>query len=47
MGHRLVIVLRNVNGELARYEPFCKWDDYEYVGFGLRYVEIEQEEAAA
>src|SRR5712691_8632220 len=47
MGHRLVVVLRNVNGELARYEPFPKWKDQEYAGFGLRYVEsLGQTEAA-
>jgi hypothetical protein len=45
--HRLVVVLRNENGELARYEPFCKWKDYEYAGFGLRYVEAPVEAEAA
>jgi hypothetical protein len=39
MYNRFVVVLRNVNGELTRYEPFPKWKDYEYAGFGLRYVE--------
>ncbi len=45
--HRFVVVLRNVNGELARYEPFCKWKDQEYAGFGLRYVESLGQTVAA
>src|SRR5713101_3359709 len=45
--HRFVVVLRNVNGELARYEPFCKRKDQEYAGFGLRYVESLGQTVAA